>query len=137
MAVPYVNDKIFDQGLNYLKANCTRVVACVGEPASFAEANANLGVGAGKRVAQATAATGDFTVAAGTGDVQRRVTYAGTLVSAGGLVAGNPTVLAWLDVTNSEILALTGENGAAAVTVGADITFPAVDVVRLVAPVAA
>jgi hypothetical protein len=69
--------------------------------------------------------------------VQRKIGYAGATVAAGGLAAGNPTVFAWLDITNSEILAMTAENGSASVTVGADITFPAVDVVRLVAPVAA
>lgn len=137
MPVPYVNDSVFDGGLNYLKANCTRVVACVGEPASYAEATATLGVGAGKRVAQATTASGDFTVAGGAGDVQRKISYAGATASGAGLASGNPTCFAWLDVANSAILALTGESGSATVSVGGDVTFPAVDIVRLVTPVAA
>lgn len=123
--VAVVNDAVLDAASAVIRDNCNKIVACVGTPASFSEANTNLGSGSGKKVAEATVASGDFTLAAGTGGGQRRITLAAKTGS--GVVSGNPTTIAFLDTTNSRLLAVTDETGSDTINVGSNnVFFPSI-----------
>lgn len=55
------HDDFMDAALAVIKNSCTRMSACAGEPANFAEANA----AGSKCLAMVTMAAGDFTIADG------------------------------------------------------------------------
>lgn len=98
----FTHDDVYDNGLAYLKANCNKMVLTDGEPANFADANANMGVGSGQKVSEVAMASGDFTLA--NGDTSgRKVTCAAKAAQA--VVAnGDGEYVAYLDTLNSKIL---------------------------------
>lgn len=71
----YTNPLALDAALDYIAAS-DRLIICAGQPASYAEANANLGTGAGKRLGEIALDAGDFTKANGTVTGSRKLTIA-------------------------------------------------------------
>ncbi len=107
-----------DGALNVIKTNVTRMVATVGQPASFALAVSGT-------LVQATMSTGDFTLAAGVVS-GRRVSVAG---KAGLTVAtaGTADHVSLLDITNSKLLYTTTCPGVA-LTAGATCSIAVFDI---------
>jgi hypothetical protein len=99
-----VHNDVLDAALNYIKTNCTRMVACSAEPTTYTAANVTYAL------ADVTMASGDFTVADDTSG--RKLTVAaksGITVD----TAGTATHNALLDVSNSKLLYVTTTNSQA------------------------
>jgi hypothetical protein len=116
-----VHDDVLDGALNYIKNNCTRMVACSTQPTTFTEANATYAL------ADVTMASGDFTVA--NGDTNgRKVTVAaktGVLID----TSGTFQHVALLDVDDSKLLYVTTGTSQALVANGSNTCdFPAWDI---------
>lgn len=117
MADYQLSDTVLDAALQYIKDNVTKIVMCSQEPTTYAEANATYAL------APVTVTDTDFTIANGATD-GRKVTVAqktGQTVTANGTI----THAAWLDVTNSALLAVTKLAVNRAVTTADTITMPA------------
>lgn len=132
MAVPNIHANVanaLDDGITSALAvyqTATKVVALSGEAASYAEATTDFGSGAGKRLGSATISGSDFTQT-GTG-LSAKVRFGG---KAGGTchVAGNPSVIAFLNEGSSTIVAQLVENGANSLSLTETVTFPAFDLI--------
>jgi len=72
---------------------------CQGLPATFSEANTNLGTGSGKKIGEVVVDSSDFTLANDALDGRRLTVAAQSSVPIS--VAGNLTYLAWVDTVNS------------------------------------
>lgn len=117
MADYLISDTVFDVSLQYLKDNVTKIVMCSQEPTNYTEANATYAL------APVTVTGTDFTIANGATD-GRKVTVAqktGQTVTANGTI----THAAWLDVSNTALLAVTKLSTNRAVTTADTITMPA------------
>lgn len=93
-----VADVVLDAALNYIKNNCTRMVACNAQPTTYTEGNATFAL------ADVTMASGDFTLADDTSG--RKVTMAqktGVTVD----TTGTATYVCLLDVSNTALLYVT------------------------------
>lgn len=118
--MPYINDNAFDQGLDYLDTNGTRVDICSQEPTTYAEATSTYTLG------NSTVNTGATTNGAVSG---RRVTVPAIT---GASVTGTGTATHWALTDGTATLLATGALSASqAVTSGStfnlgafDITFP-------------
>jgi hypothetical protein len=88
---------VFDNGLEYIKANATRLVLCSAEPTTFTEANVTY------KLAEVTVTTTDYTVAAGDTAGGRKVTQGAQTVT--GTDNGTATHYAILNVAGSLLLA--------------------------------
>ncbi len=98
----FLADVVLDASANYAKNNTTRIVLCQGAPASYSEAQTNLGTSTGKRIAEATVDSSDFTVGDDAED-GRRVTAAAQ-ASLPVLADGDGNHVAWVDTANSTLL---------------------------------
>lgn len=114
-----VNTKIQDDGLNYAKDNCDKLVICSQEPTTYAEANVTYALGAVTGLDST-----DFTVGDGDsgGVAPRKITVAEQTGTAS--ATGTATHVAWLNTTGSELLYVT-ELTSQVVTSGNPITIPA------------
>jgi hypothetical protein len=119
-----VSDTVQDVALNYLKNNVTKIVLCEGAPANYSDANTANGTGTGQKIAEVTVDSTDLTVGDGAVD-GRKVTcaeQAGLTVGAN----GDGDHVAWLDVGNTALLAVTqlatARNG---LTTADTVTIPA------------
>jgi hypothetical protein len=112
-----VGSAVLDAALNYIKNNCTRMLACTSEPTTYTEANSTYAL------ANVTMASGDFTVAAGDGGgTSRKVTVAaksGVSVS----TSGTAQHVALVYVAGTELLYVTTCT-AQALTSGNTVNFP-------------
>jgi hypothetical protein len=118
---------VFDQGLNYLEANATRLVLCSAEPTTFTEADTTY------KLAEVTVSATDFTVAAGDTAGGRKVTMGAQTVTGTG--NGTATHYALLNVAGSLLImrnAMT--NVAITSAVGQDVN--AVRVLEILQPTA-
>jgi hypothetical protein len=98
----FLNDLVADVALNYIKNNVTRVVLCDGEPTNYADANTNNGTGSGKKLSQTPVTSTNFTLA---DDVTNgRKLTCDQLNGVEILVAGDADHVAWLDVTNEDLI---------------------------------
>jgi hypothetical protein len=88
---------VFDQGLNYLEANATRLVLCSQVPTTFTEANVDY------KLAEVTVSSTDYTVAAGDTAGGRKITQGALTVT--GTDNGTATHYAILNVAGSLLLA--------------------------------
>lgn len=96
----FANDDIMDAGLNLIKNNCDKMVACSAQPATFAEANATYAL------ADVAMTSTDFTGPANGDTSGRKITVAsksGVTVDTG----GDATHVALLDTVNSRLLYVT------------------------------
>ena len=116
----WVNSKVQDDGLNYIKNNCNKIALLSAYAAndSYATANGNI-------LAEATMASGDFTLAGAAGAARTCTTATGkqdAAANAGGGGAGMH--IAFLNTTLSEVLWVTDETSDQTITIGNPITFP-------------
>jgi hypothetical protein len=100
-----ISDTVFDEALNYLKNNVTKVVLCDGAPANYSDANTANGSGSGQKIAEVTVDSSDLTVGNGATDGRKVTCGAQSGISVG--ANGDADHIAWLDVSNTALLAVT------------------------------
>lgn len=112
----YLNDEVFDQGLDYATTNGTRVDICSQEPTTYAEATSTYTLG--NKTSATTGATQD-----GATDGRRVIVAAIT----DGSVTGTGTATHWALTDNAAILVATGAlTASASVTSGNTFTLDAI-----------
>ena len=113
----YINDEVFDQGLDYATTNGTRIDICSSEPATYAAVS---GVSLGNKTGATTGATTD-------GDVNGRKVVVSAITD--GSVTGTGTASHWALTDGSSILVATGSLSATqSVTSGNTFTLAAFDI---------
>lgn len=70
-----VHDDVLDNGPEEIRTAATTVIICAGAPADLTEATTNLGTGAGKKLADVTVDSSDWSIADGSPD-GRTLTFA-------------------------------------------------------------
>lgn len=114
----YINDEVFDQGLDYADTNGTRIDICSQEPTTYAEATSTYTLG--NKTGLNTGAT-----EAGATDGRRVIVPAIT----DGTVTSTDTATHWALTDGSSILVATGALTASqAVTSGNDFTLDAISI---------
>lgn len=114
----YINDEVFDQGLDYADTNGTRIDICSQEPTSYAEATSTYTLG--NKTGLNTGAT-----QAGATDGRRVIVPAIT----DGSVTGTDTATHWALTDGSSILVATGAlSSSQAVTSGNTFTLDAISI---------
>lgn len=81
-----IHDEVLDALLSEIKDNATTVTLCAGAPTTLSDATTNLGTGSGKKLADVTVDSSDWSIAAGSPD-GRTITFAqqtGVTVDASG-----------------------------------------------------
>lgn len=116
----WVNTKVHDDGLNYIKTNCNKVALI-----SAYSANDSYATVTGNLLAEATMASGDFTLAGASGAARTLTTAAGKQDAAANAGGGGATMhIAFLNTTGAEVLWVTDETSDQTITIGNPITFP-------------
>ena len=120
MAKAY-NAVVYDNGLNYFKNNCDKIIVTDGVP-NINDYAATVGMKAAE--ASVTAAT--FTIAAnGAG---RKISHGAVDGTVTASTSGNNDLhIAYLDTTNSTVLAITDETTNQPLTAGNPVTFPPIE----------
>ena len=115
--MPYINDEVFDQGLDYADANGTRLDICSQEPTTYAEATSTYTLG------NDTVNTG--APQAGATDGRRVIVPAITA----GTVTGTGTATHWALTDGASVLIATGAlSSSQAVTSGNTFTLDAISI---------
>ncbi len=115
--MPFINDEVFDQGLDYADTNGTRIDICSSEPTTYAEATSTLTLG---NDTVNTGATQD-----GATDGRRVIVPAITA----GSVTGTGTAAAWALTDGTSILVATGAlSSSQAVTSGNTFSLDAISI---------
>ena len=112
----YLNDEVFDQGLDYATTNGTRVYICSQEPTTWAEASSTYALGV---ITVTTSATTD-------GDVSGRKVTINT--ATGGTVSGTGTATHYALGDAASILVATQTITSQAVTSGNTFDWAAKDI---------
>ncbi len=116
--MPYINDEVFDQGLDYADTNGTRIDICSQEPVSYAEATSTYTLG--NKTGLNTGATQN-----GATDGRRVIVPAIT----DGSVTGNGTATHWALTDGSATLIATGAlSSSQAVTSGNSFTLDQISI---------
>lgn len=114
----YINDEVFDQGLDYADTNGTRVDICSQEPTTYAEATSTYTLG--NKTSVSTGATTD-------GDVDGRKVVVAAIT--GGSVTGTGTATHWALTDGSSVLIATGAlSSSTSVTTGNTFSLGAFDI---------
>lgn len=113
----FAHADVLDQGPNFIKSNCTKiaVVSAYSFGDSYATVNGNI-------LAEATMASGDFTLATATND--RTLTSASGKSDSSANATGAASHIVFLDVTNSKVLWVTEETSGQTITSGNPVNFP-------------
>ena len=115
----YAHPDVIDNGLNYIKANCNKVILITDFSTAYATVN-----GANK-IAEATLVTGDFALSGADG-AARTLTATLTGKAAGNalqaLADGTNMHLAFVDTVNSKVLYVTEESTDQPITLGNPVT---------------
>ncbi len=116
--MPYINDEVFDQGLDYADTNGTRIDICSQEPTSYAEATSTYTLG--NKTGLNTGATQN-----GATDGRRVIVPA----ISDGSVTGTDTATHWALTDGSAVLIATGAlSSSQAVTSGNTFTLSAISI---------
>lgn len=116
--MPFINDEVFDQGLDYADTNGTRIDICSQEPVSYAEATSTYTLG--NKAGLNTGATQN-----GATDGRRVIVPAIT----DGSVTSSGTATHWALTDASAVLIATGALSASqAVTSGNTFTLTAISI---------
>lgn len=119
----WVHADVLDNGLNNIKTNANRLWLLKAYAAgdSYATATGNM-------IAEATMASGDYTLGNGASSARTLTTAAGKTDSAADANSGaSPDLhLAFVDTVNSKVLWVTDETSNQVVTLGNAVTFPSV-----------
>ena len=113
----YAHPDVLDNGPAYIKANCTKVALI--SAYAFGDSYATVN---GRILAEATMASGDFTLASSGND--RTLTTAAGKQDTSANAGGTASHIAFLDATNSKVLWVTEETTSQAITAGNPVTFP-------------
>jgi hypothetical protein len=114
----YINDEVFDQGLDYADTNGTRIDICSQEPVSYAEATSTYTLG--NKTGLNTGATQN-----GASSGRRVIVPAIT----DGAVTGTATATHWALTDGASILVATGQlSSSQAVTNGNVFTLDAISI---------
>jgi len=117
--MPFINDRVFDNGLTVLDTEANRLDICSQEPVTYAEATTTYTLG--NKTALSVGAPGDRTPSG------RKVTVAAIT---DGTVTGTGTASHWavVDTVNSRLLATGALSASQAVTSGNPFTLAAFDI---------
>lgn len=115
----WANDGLMDAGLNYVKANATRMCACSAQPTTYTEAITTF------ELADVTVATGDFTLADGDVSGRKATVAAKTAVPIDN--SGTATHVALVSVSDTTLRYVTTCTSQA-LTAGGTVDFPAWDI---------
>lgn len=116
----WVNSKVQDDGLNYIKNNCNKIalISTYAANDSYATVTSNL-------LAEATMTSSDFTLAGAAGAARTCTTAAGKQDSAANAGGGGANMhIAFLNTNGSEVLWVTDETSDQTITINNPITFP-------------
>lgn len=115
--MPFINDEVFDQGLDFLDTNGTRLDICSAEPTTYAQATSTLTLG---NDTVNTGATQD-----GATDGRRVIVPAIT----SGTITGTGTATHWALTNGTDTLLATGSLTASqAVTSGNTFSLDAISI---------
>ena len=115
----FAHADVLDQGPNYIKSNCNKMalISAYTFGDSYATVNAAI-------LAEATMASGDFTLASATND-RTLTTAAGKSDASANASGGSATNhIAFVDTVGSKVLWVTEETSGQAVTAGNPVNFP-------------
>lgn len=117
--MPFLNDRVLDNGLSALTSEANKLTICSAEPATFAEANATYALGS-----KVSPTVGSPGARAPSG---RKVTVSAIT---DGAVSATGTASHWalVDTVNSRLLAANSLSASQAVTNGNAFTLAAFDV---------
>lgn len=117
--MPFINDRVFDNGLSVLTTELTRVDICTQEPATYTEATSTYTKG--NKTSVSVGSVGDRSPSG------RKVTIAAIT---SGSVTGTGTVTHWAgtDPANSRLLATNSLSASQAVTNGNTFSLTATDI---------
>lgn len=120
--MPYLNDRVLDNGLQVLDTEADKILICSAEPATFTAANVTNALGN-----KTFAAGGAFGTPAARSPSGRKVTS--TAISDGS-VTGTGTASHWaaVDTVNSRLLAASSLSASQPVTSGNVFTLGAFDI---------
>ena len=113
----YAHPDVLDQGPNFIKTNCNKV-ALLGAY-TFGDSYATVN---GKILAEATMASGDFTL--GTSGNDRTLTTAAGKQDAAANASGAASHIAFVDTVNSKVLWVTEETSGQTIVLGNPVTLP-------------
>ena len=108
---------VLDNGINYIKTNCNKVVVISAYTAgdSYATVSGNI-------LAEATMASGDFTL--GTSGSNRTLTTASGKQDTSANASGTASHIAFVDTVASKVLWVTEETSGQTITASNPVTFP-------------
>jgi hypothetical protein len=117
--MPYLNDRVFDLGLNVLDTEANRLDICTTEPTTYAQATTTYTLGNKTSLSIGSPAAGSPS--------GRKVTVAAI---SDGTITGNNTAAHWAitDTANSRLLAAGGLASSQSVTSGNTFTLGAFDI---------
>lgn len=116
----WAHSDVLDNGLNYIKNNCNKLIL-----ASTYAAGDSYATVAGNTLAEVTMASGDFTLGNGASSARMLTTAAGKQDSAANASGGGaPMHFAFVDTVNSTVLWVTDETSDQTVTAGNPVNFP-------------
>lgn len=117
----WVNSAVLDNGLNEIKsfANKMAVISAYTSGDSYATVNGNI-------LAEATMASGDYTLGTGSANA-RTLTTASGKSDASANATGTASHIAFLDTTTSpqRVIWVTEETSGQSITIGNTVNFPA------------
>lgn len=115
----FAHANVLDNGLNYIKTNCTKIALISSYTLGDSYATVNAAI-----LAEATMASADFTL--GSSGNNRTLTSAAGKQDTSANVTGGSTTnhIAFLNVAGSEVLWVTEETSGQVVTAGNPVNFP-------------
>ena len=113
----YAHPDVLDQGPNFIKTNCNKIAVI--STYTFGDSYATVN---GKILAEATMASGDFTL--GTSGNDRTLTTAAGKQDASANAGGAASHIAFVDTVNSKVLWVTEETSGQTIVLGNPVTFP-------------
>lgn len=113
----FASSNVLDNGINHIKNNAQRIVLL-----SAYVAGDSYAVVTGNILAEAATAPANYTVAASGSN--RTVTSAAGLEDASANASGTSSHIAFLNDTGTDVLWVTSETSAQAITAGNPVTFP-------------
>lgn len=115
----YAHPDVLDNGPAYIKANCNKVALI--SSYAFGDSYATVN---GRILAEATMASGDFTLATATNNRTLTTAAGKSDASANATGGGATNHIVFVDTVNSKVLWVTEETSGQVITAGNPVTFP-------------
>ncbi len=111
---------VLDNGLNYIKNNCNKIIL-----ASTYTSGDSYATVVGNTLAEATMASGDFTLANGASGARTLTSASGKQDTAANATGGGaPMHFCFVDTVNSKVLWVTDETSDQTITINNQVNFP-------------